>query len=216
LGVNHYGAIMTNTERLEKILNSTRLRENSKPFISSMLEQAKKCDLSEKQVGYINKFWADCFPPQEILDSENEWVSSFTPEMKQNITIIGEYYSHHYSNSKIAKNYKDPNWIPDKQLYKKAVGTQYAKITINNYNKPFRFNVGDTVVLRDTQINRSLYNNLDMMKDNFLVLEQRKEAKNNFVLVYKVISIEKMDEQKTFLVKESDLNVLKNKKVKNG
>lgn len=205
---------MNMIDKLEKILVSPRLRANSKSFVESMLEQAKKRDLSEKQISYVDKFWAECFPPQEVLDEENSWASSYTNEMRENINIIAQYYEYHYPNSKIAKSYKDANWIPDKQLYEKSVNSQYAKITIENYKKKFRFDIGETIVMRDTQYNRSRYPN--MTKDNYLVLEQLKEAKNNFALEYKVVSLEKMEEQKILQLKEANLNIVKNKKAKNG
>lgn len=202
---------MTNTERLEKIINSPRLRNNSKSFVESLFEQSKKRELSEKQIEYVNKFWEECFPPQEILDAEAEWSATFSPEMKENMTIIGQYYEHHYPSSKIAKNYKDPNWIPDKGLYDKSISSQYAKVTISNYKKTFRFNVGDTIVFRDTQINRSRYPR-EWLGSPLLVLSQDKNAKDNFVNQYTVISMLHMEEQRTLQVKEDHLNVLKNKK----
>ena len=188
------------------------LRVVSKPFAESLLAQAKQRNHSEKQLVYVDKFYDECFPPQEVLDKEAAWKNEFTDEMRKNIQIIGEYYSFHYPNSKLAKNYKNPEWIPDKELYEKVCNSQYAATTIRNYNKPFRFEVGDTIAFRDTQVNRSRYYR-DWLNCPLLVLEQLKEAKNNFVPEYKVISVVHMEDQKTVLVKEDHLNVIKNKKV---
>jgi hypothetical protein len=206
---------MNTIDKLEKILVSPRLRAASKSFVESMLEQAKKRDLSEKQVSYVEKFWDECFPPIEIVKAEEDWRDSFTPEMRKNVQIMGEYYEYHYPNSRLAKNYKDPNWVPDKASYEKSCESQWAKTTIKNYQSVCRFAVGDTIAFRDTQRNRSQYSK-DIIDSPLLVLEQLKEVKNGFVNFYKVIPLTHMDEQRTYEVKEDCLNVIKNKKGQNG
>lgn len=202
---------MNTIDKLEKILVSPRLRAASKSFVESMLEQAKKRDLSEKQVSYVEKFWDECFPPIEIVKAEEDWRDSFTPEMRKNVQIMGEYYEYHYPNSRLAKNYKDPNWVPDKISYEKSCESQWAKTTIKNYKTPFRFSVGDLVVLRDTQKNRSGFAK-EYRENPILILEQMKPVSTNFVNYYKVICTSLMEEQKIVEIKEADLNVIKNKK----
>lgn len=206
---------MNTVERLEKILVSPRLRANSKTFVESLMEQAKKRDLSAKQLEYVEKFWVECFPPTEIVEAEEEWKNSFTPEMREAIEIMGQYYEYHYPNSRMAKNYKDPNWIPDKAVYEKSCDSQWAKTTIKNFKQEFRFSVGDTIQFRDTARNRSHFHK-DIIDSPLLVLEQTKEVKNNFLNYYKVIPLTHMDEQRSYDVKEDALNVIKVKKVKNG
>lgn len=206
---------MNTVERLEKILVSPRLRANSKTFVESLMEQAKKRDLSAKQLEYVEKFWVECFPPAEIVEAEEEWKNSFTPEMREAIKIMGQYYEYHYPNSRMAKNYKDPNWIPDKAVYEKSCDSQWAKTTIKNFKQEFRFAVGDTIQFRDTSRNRSHFHK-DIIDSPLLVLEQTKEVKNNFLNYYKVIPLTHMDEQRSYDVKEDALNVIKVKKVKNG
>lgn len=206
---------MNTVERLEKILVSPRLRANSRGFVESMIEQAKKRDLSAKQLEYVEKFWVECFPPAEIVEAEEEWKNSFTPEMREAIEIMGKYYEYHYPNSRMAKNYKDPNWIPDKAVYEKSCDSQWAKTTIKNFKQEFRFAVGDTIQFRDTSRNRSHFHK-DIIDSPLLVLEQTKEVKNNFLNYYKVIPLTHMDEQRSYDVKEDALNVIKVKKVKNG
>jgi hypothetical protein len=202
---------MTTVERLNEILNSTRLRANSKTFVSSLFEQAKSRELSPKQMEYVDKFWEECFPAQDILDAEKEWLDFVTPEMRENLNIIGQYYEYHYANSKIAKNYKNADWFPDKALYEKNVESQWAKTTIKNYKAPARFSVGDTILFRDTQHNRSQYPR-DWMDQPLLVLEVNKRVKENFITSYSVISLGHMEDQRTLEVKESNLNVYKRKK----
>lgn len=205
---------MNTIDKLEKILVSPRLRMNSKSFVESLLQQAKAKDLSSKQLEYVEKFWVECFPPAEIIEAEDEWKNSFTPEMREAINIMGLYYEYHYPNSRMAKYYKDPNWIPDKAVYEKSCESQWAKTTIKNYNQQFRFAVGDTIQFRDTAQNRSNYNLF--MDSPVLVLEQVKNVKNNFVNYYKIIPMSHMEEQKTYDVKEDALNIIKTKKAKNG
>ncbi len=202
-------------DKLEKILVSPRLRESSKSFVESLLAQAKNRDLSEKQITYVDKFWDECYPPQEMVDAEESWNNSFTPEMKENLKITGMYYEYHYPNSRIAKFYKDPNWIPSKDIYEKSCESQWAKTTIKNYKTPFRFSVGDLVVLRDTQKNRSSFAK-EYRENPILILEQMKPVSTNFVNYYKVICTSLMEEQKIVEIKEADLNVIKNKKGQNG
>jgi hypothetical protein len=214
LGVKRFGEEMNTIDRLEKILVSPRLRVASKAFVESMLAQAKSKDLSAKQLEYVEKFWDECFPPAEIVEAEEEWKNSFTPEMRDAITIMGQYYEYHYPNSRMAKNYKDENWIPEKAVYEKSCDSQWAKTTIKNYQQAFRFAVGDTIQLRDTQRNRSYFKTF--MDSPLLVLEQVKNVKNNFVNYYTVIPLTHMDDQKTYEVKEDALNVINTKKVKNG
>ena len=214
LGVKRFGVEMNTIDRLEKILVSPRLRAASKAFVESMLVQAKSKDLSAKQLEYVEKFWVECFPPTEIVEAEEEWKKSFTPEMREAIEIMGQYYEYHYPNSRMSKNYKDPNWIPDKAIYEKSCDSQWAKTTIKNYKEKFRFNVGDTIQFRDTSRNRSYFKTI--IDSPLLVLEQTKSVKNNFINYYTVIPLTHMDEQKTYEVKEDALNVIKTKKAKNG
>ena len=212
MGVKHSGDKMTTIEKLEKILVSPRLREANKPFVESLLAQASKRDLSEKQIVYVDKFWGECYPPQEVVDAEQEWLSSFTDEMREAVSIMAGYYAYHYPNSRMAKNGKDPNWIPSKEVYEKSCESQWAKTTIKNFKQSFRFNVGDTIVFRNTQHNRSRYNK-DIVESPLLVLDQLKDVKNNYVSYYKVIPLTHMEQQITYDIKEDHLNVIKNKKV---
>ena len=64
---------MNTVDRLSEIVNSPRLRQNSKSFVESLLTQAKGKELSAKQMEYVDKFWAECFPPEEIVLAEKEW-----------------------------------------------------------------------------------------------------------------------------------------------
>lgn len=203
---------MNTIQKLDAILNSPRLRVNSKSFVESMLEQAKKKDLSAKQLEYVDKFWAECFPAQEILDEENEWANSFSDEMRKNVQIMGEYYERHYPTSRLAKNYKEAGWVPSREIYNKSVDSDWGKRVIRNYNTDFRFKVGDLCVLRDTARNRSYYK--DTVGNPMLVLECIKNSSKEFVNHYILIDTTKMEEQKQFTLAESAINVLKTKKVK--
>ena len=100
-------------------------------------------------------------------------------------------------------------------MYDRSVNSSYAKATITNYKKTFRFDIGDTIVFRDTQINRSRYPK-EWIGSPLLVLTRDKKAKDRFTNQYMVISMVHMEEQRTIQVKEDHLNVLKNKKNKNG
>ena len=137
--------------------------------------------------------------------------SSFTDEMREAVSIMAEYYAYHYPNSRMAKNGKDPSWIPTQEIYEKSCGSQWAKTTIKNFKESFRFNIGDTIVFRNTQYNRSKYHK-DIIDSPLLVLDQLKDVKNNFVIYYKVIPLTHMEEQITYEVKGDALNVIKNKK----
>lgn len=205
---------MNTVQRLTEILNSPRLRSNSKSFVESLLTQAKSRDLSAKQMEYVDKFWAECFPPQDVLVAEQEWQDSYTAEMRENVTIVGKYYETNYPNSKLAKNYKTEDWIPDREFYEKTITTAWASTLVKNHKAPYRFSVGDTCVLRDTQANRSYFR--DMVGDHLLVLDQQKDPKANFKSSYRVIQMSKMDDQKDFWILEDKVNVYKEKKVKNG
>lgn len=205
---------MNTVERLSEIVNSPRLRQNSKSFVESLLAQAKGKELSAKQMEYVDKFWAECFPPEEIVLAEKEWRDSFDDEKREKLRIVGEYYERHYPNSRIAKNHKDPNWIPDREIFEKSIASAWASTLVTNYKKDYRFNAGDTCVLRDTQLNRSHYRN--MVGEHLLILDCKKDVEHNFKNSYNVIEISKMEDQKTFWVSEDKVNVYKEKKVKNG
>jgi len=205
---------MNTVDRLTEILNSPRLRSNSKNFVESLLTQAKNRELSPKQMEYVEKFWEECFPSQEIVEAEKNWRESFTSEMRENTTIIGEYYNRHYRSSKIAKNYEDPNWIPDADMYEKSINSAWAKTLITNYKKSYRFNIGDTCILRDTQMNRSHFRGA--VGEHLIILDAKKDVESNFKNSYNVIEISKMEDQKSFWITEDRVNVYKEKKVKNG
>jgi hypothetical protein len=202
--------IMTNVERLEKIISSPRLRPSSKSFAESMLEQAKKKELSEKQLTYVDKFWAECFPSDDVVAEEKAWAESFTDEMKKNVQIMGEYYEKHYPTSRLAKNYKEEGWVPTKEIYEKSVASDWAKRVIGNYNTQFRFSVGEMCILRDTAKNRSTHR--DNMDNPLLVLECVKNAGREFTNWYVVIDTTMMDQQKQFSIPEASVNVIKTKK----
>ena len=198
---------MTTIERLEKIISSPRLRQNSKSFVESMLTQAKKKDLSAKQMEYVDKFWGECFPADEVVLAEQEWANSFTDEMRSHVAIMGEYYEKHYPTSRLAKNHKEQGWVPTKEIYEKSVNSDWAKRVINNHMSPFRFQVGEMCVLRDTQRNRSQYK--DMMGSPLLVLECIKNVNREFSNFYLVIDSTKMEEQRQISIPESAVNVIK-------
>lgn len=205
---------MNTVERLTKIVNSSRLRSNSKSFVESLLAQANGRELSAKQMEYVEKFWEECFPPQDILDAEQEWRNSFTDEMRENVAIVGKYYESNYPNSRLAKNYMNNEWVPDREFYEKTISTAWALTLVKNHKLPYRFAIGDTCVLRDTQANRSYFR--DMVGDHLLVLDQQKDHKANFKSSYRVIQMSKMDDQRDFWILEDKINVYKEKKVKNG
>lgn len=201
--------------KLENILASPRLRENSKSFVSSLLEQSQKRELSENQLSYVEKFYVECFPDPSTIQAENDWISSFTDEMRENTSIIGEYYSAFYPSSRIAKNYKIPGWIPSRELYEKSVNSAYAQKTISNYKSVPKFNVGDVVRLRNTQRNRSMYNHSFSLEEALLVLNINKTAKNNFSPRYELVVISKMQEQRIYELSEDSLLPNKEPKTKN-
>ncbi len=201
---------MTNVERLEKIVSSPRLRASSKSFVESMLEQAKRKDLSEKQTTYVDKFWAECFPAEDVLAEEQAWVNSFTDEMREDLQIMGQYYEKHYPTSRLAKGYKEAGWVPSKEIFEKSVASDWAKRVIGNHKAPFRFSVGEMCVLRDTQRNRSQFKS--QMGNPLLVLECVKNASREFTNHYVVIDTTAMEHQQTFSLPESAVNVIKTKK----
>lgn len=203
---------MNTVERLEKIVESPRLRSSSKSFVESMLEQAKKRDLSEKQVSYIDKFWEECFPPEEILAEEKAWIDTFTDEMRENVRIMGEYYEKHYPTSRLAKNYKTEGWLPNKEVFEKSVDSQWAQRVLGNYKQVHRFQVGDMCVLRDTSKNRSQYTGL--VGSPLLILECIKNVNREFSNHYVVIEVAKMDEQRQYTLSEASVNAIKSKKGK--
>lgn len=203
---------MNTIEKLEKIVESPRLRANSKNFAESLLEQAKKRDLSEKQIVYVDKFWEECFPAEEILAEEKAWADSFTDKMREDVRIMGQYYEKHYPTSRIAKNYQQEGWIPSKEIYEKSVVSQWGQRVLNNYRETYRFNVGDFCILRDTSKNRSQY--MNMIGSPLLVLECVKNANREFLNHYIVIDPTKMEEQKQYSFPESAVNVIKIKKGK--
>ena len=203
---------MTTIERLEKIIASPRLRQNSKSFVESMLQQANKKDLSAKQMEYVDKFWAECFPADDVLAGEQAWINSFNDEMREDVRIMGEYYEKHYPSSRLAKNHKEQGWVPTKEIFDKSVNSDWAKRVLKNYKEPFRFQVGEMCILRDTQRNRSQYK--DDMGNPLLVLECIKNVNREFSNHYLVIDSTRMDEQKQFAVAEAAVNVIKTPKQK--
>lgn len=201
---------MNTVQRLTEILNSPRLRANSKNFVESMLEQAKKKDLSEKQLEYVNKFWAECFPPQEVVEEEQAWIDAFTDEMRENVHIMGQYYEKHYPTSRLAKNYNDANWLPTKEVYEKSVASDWGKRVITNYKSEFRFKIGEMCVLRDTARNRSSYKY--NMGNPLLILDCVKNPTREFTNYYVVVDTTRMEEQMHISLPESSVNIIKHKK----
>lgn len=203
---------MNTVERLEKIIASPRLRPSSKAFVESLQAQASKKDLSAKQLEYVEKFWIECFPPAEIEQAEREWIESFTDEMRADVHIMGEYYEKHYPSSRMAKHYKEPNWLPTKEIFEKSVASDWGKRVLNNHKAAFRFKVGDMCALRDTARNRSQYR--EQMGNPLLVLECIKNVNREFTNHYIVIDSTKMEDQRQFPLPESAVNVIKEKKNK--
>jgi len=200
---------MNETRKLEMILNSQRLKESNRSFVSSLFEQSKKKPLSDKQLAYVDKFWDECFPSENIIKEEKEWADNFSEEMKENTRIMKLYYKYHYSNSLLASRVDNENWIPPKGLYQKTIESAWATRIIGNYNSVPKFKVGDFCVLRDTQSNRSLLKNL--MDIQLLVLDFSKDVKNEFNIEYTIIDPSKMEDQKMFSIRENKLNYVKNK-----
>lgn len=203
---------MNTVDKLNEILNSPRLRANSKNFVESMLEQAKKKDLSAKQLEYVDKFWDECFPPLDVLAEEQAWIDSFTDEMREKVHIMGQYYEKHYPTSRLAKNYNVMGWIPSKEIYEKSIDSDWGKRVVKNYKTDFRFNVGEMCILRDTARNRTSHRN--NMGNPLLVLECIKNATREFSNFYVVVDCTKMDEQIHISLPESAVNVIKQKKGK--
>lgn len=197
-------------EKLKLIISSPRLREKSKLFVESLLAQAEKRDLSEKQLSYVEKFWNECFPSQETLDEEKEWVSSFTDEMRENSLIIARYYSTHYPSSRLSKMVDDPSYIPTKEIYEKSVNTAWARRIIKNFKSQYSFSAGDFCTLRDTQVNRS-GKFRSLIGSPLLVLGAEKVGEQEFSKRYMLIDPARMEEQVSFTVSERNLMTYKNK-----
>jgi len=201
---------MNTIDMLTKIVESPRLRPSGKKFAESLLAQSIRFPLSSKQEEYVEKFWEECFPAQEVLDKEQAWKDSFTEEMKENVRIMGKYYETNYSNSRMAKGYKVDGWFPSEEIYEKSVLTDWAQSCIANYKKDYKFSVGEMVVFRDTALNRSEHKH--QMGSSLLVLEQEKSAAHSFKSYYKVIEFHKMEDQRTILVSEDTINFDKKSK----
>jgi len=203
---------MNTIDMLTKIVESPRLRPSSKKFAESLLAQSIRFPLSSKQEEYVEKFWEECFPAQEVLDKEQAWEASFTEEMKENVRIMCEYYKVNYPASRMARGLKVDGWLPSKELYEKSVTTAWAQSCISNYKKNYKFHVGETVVLRDTVMNRSEHKY--KMGSTLLVLEQQKSATHSFKSYYVVIEFHKMEDHRTFQVSEDTINFDKKSKKK--
>ena len=197
------------TNKLNEILQSPRLKASSRSFVESILEQGKKKELSEKQISYVDKFYEECFPPEEILAIERDWETNFTDEMRDNVRIMGEYYRCHYSDSNFGKLSKDPSWIPSKETYEKSADSNWARRIIGNSKSEPKFKIGESCVLRDTAKNRSKYPK--MTGSPMLILEIDQGVKREFNIYYKVIEMVKIDEQKSFEIRQDCVNVLKHK-----
>lgn len=204
----------TYIDKLEKILVSPRLNAGSRDFIQSLLNQAKtRNNLSDKQKEFVEKYWNICFPPQEILEKENEWKNNFTDQMKEETKIMAEYYQCMYPASKFAKYSKaDPNFIPDQELYQRAVSQDWCKKIIEKFRKKPDFDIGEMVIFRQTQKNKYKYGKTVVENASLLILSQEKAAKNGFQQFYSVVDAENMQDQKTMMINENDLKLSREKK----
>lgn len=208
---------MTTTVRLEKILSSSRLDPHSVKFVSSLYEQSKKSELSERQMEYVEKFWITCFPEESVLKKEQEWKDSFNDEMKQKVDIMYKYYKYHYSNSRFVSSYENSkNWIPSKEMYEKTVESSWASSLIKNYLSNCVFNPGDTVKLRENVHNRThkyYYhcpdNSIPMFSRLVLILNSEKDIEHNFQTMYECIFVDMMEDQRIFRVLEKNLKKAK-------
>jgi hypothetical protein len=203
--------VMKTNEKLKLIISSPRLQEKSKLFVESLLSQSEKKDLSEKQLSFVEKFWNQCFPPQDLLDEEKEWTSSFTEEMRENSLVIARYHSIHYRSSRLSKMVDDPSYIPTKEIYENSVNSAWAKRVIKNFKSDYIFNVGDFCTLRDTQLNRCTVHR-DYIGIPLLVLDADKSAQKEFSNQYKLIDPNRMEEQDIFVMPEKNLIAHKVKK----
>jgi len=201
---------LTNIEKLEKILINPRLRVSSRSFVESIKAQAEKKELSEKQVVWVDKFWAECFPPQEVLEQEKLWESSMDDERKRNVNIMGRYYAAHYNSSILAKNYTNPEWVCPQNIYEKSVESAWAQKIISNFNEQPEHSCGDLVYARDTTQNRS--KNWFEKETAYLVLNVSSLPEKDFVLHYELINPNLMEDQKTFEIRSSALLPKKSKK----
>ena len=201
---------MTTVEKLELILKSSRLKPSSKDFVQSLIPQGRIHNLSDKQLTYVDKFWDECFPSQEILDEEKQWETNFLDIMKENTRIMGEYYRCHYPSSHFGKAALNPDYIPTAQIYLKNVGSQWAKKIIDNYNSEPTFKISDICGFRDTAKNRSFHK--EDVRSNLLILDVKKDVKKDYQVFYTVVNVEKMEEQVQFEVRQDCLKAFKNKK----
>lgn len=131
---------------LDAVQNS--LPENYKKIIEDFKAyHTKNNGLTESQLRYLTSIY-DKYSTESVA-AQTLWQQEFTPEMRNKLKIVCEYYQHTGFFAHTVESWKkNPDFIPSKENYEKITGNKYASRLIETHTSEPTFQKGDLATVR--------------------------------------------------------------------
>jgi hypothetical protein len=132
------------TELCEKVEFLTDWERQFVKSIESQLNNGRK--LSKNQVSVIERVHG-------LYDTSVEWAKEYKEKYEEDVKILAEYYCNANGGvyfKAIQNVLKFPDFIPNKSIVEKTINNQYAKRVLRSAKTAWRFNEGDTALIRCT------------------------------------------------------------------
>ena len=143
---------MSQSERIEKLLENKNLLSTGRSFAESLLANCKKWgSLTPKQWAAFERLEARFDP--KVIAGRKGWTDAWNEEKAKNLRLAAKYYLMNppYFGEVAAKIIEDITYIPSEKLYNKMVENKYVQKVIATYNMPPAFDAGSLVQVRKSQ-----------------------------------------------------------------
>jgi len=140
--------------RLDSLINNPTITPNDKQFCESLKQGWTKYNsLTAGQYGALQKceLRYDATNVAARTQAQNDWLNSFTPEMRARLNVCAQYYSQTpYFRDIAMRVITDPTWTPSEKQYRAMCENKYANRIMENIETPIKFEVGSIVEIRKT------------------------------------------------------------------
>ena len=138
--------------RLDALISNTVVTSNDKTICESLKQGWDRYNsITAGQNGLLLKM-EQRYDASEIAKrttEQNDWFSSFTPEMRARLNICADYYATTPYFRDIAVKVKaEPTWTPSEKQYRAMCENKYANRIMENIENPAKYHVGCIVELR--------------------------------------------------------------------
>jgi hypothetical protein len=140
--------------RLDALIANSVITTNDKAICESLKQGWDRYgSITAGQNGLLLKMEQryDASEVAKRTQTQNDWLSNFTPEMRARLNICAQYYvTTPYFRDIAVRVMNEPAWTPSEKQYRAMCENKYAQRIMENIETPVKYPVGSIVEIRKT------------------------------------------------------------------